>query len=271
MRSLLFGWHESGCIKIVMGKKYIVSTRSICEDFNLACETIRKNGFHIEIASDHLSDYITTNVEPYSVHLPYDKIYLTHPDDKIRKKSVQRIIEELKKAHLKKVMLAVLHIEGSYNNSPKIPVEDKAGYFKMAVSEILEYAGKSGIKIALENNGFIKDSFAKPEEILMVVEDLAEKYANVGICFDIGHANVYAHDSGEDLINVFKKLRKYIIHVHIHENHGEKDEHLPPQGIFNKAFYRSLLSLHNASFVFETKGPSGIVGIIRGKKFIEEG
>jgi len=254
-----------------MAIKYIVSTRSISEDFNLAYETIRKNGFHIEIASEHLSNYITTNVEPYSIHLPYDKIHLTHPDEKIRKESVQRIIEELKKAHFKKAKLAVLHIEGSYDNSPKISIEDKAGYFKMAASEILEYAGKFGIKIALENNGFIKDSFAKPEEILMVVEDLAEKYANVGICFDTGHANVYAHDSGEDLITVFEKLRKYIIHVHIHENHGEEDEHLPPQGIFNNAFYRSLLSLHNAFFVFETKGPSGIGGIIRGKKFIEEG
>ena len=254
-----------------MGIKYIVSTRSISEDFNLAHETIRKNGFHIEIASDHLKDYLTTNVEPYSIHLPYDNIHLTHPDEKIRKKSVQRIIEELKKAHFKKVKLAVLHIEGGYDNSPKIPIEDKAGYFKMAASEILEYAGKFGIKIALENNGFIKDSFAKPEEILMVVGDLAEKYANIGICFDTGHANVYAHDSGQNLITVFEKLRKYIIHVHIHENHGEKDEHLPPQGIFNKAFYRSLLTLDNASFVFETKGPSGIVGIIRGKKFIEEG
>ena len=254
-----------------MEKKYIVSTRSISEDFSSACQTIRKNGFHIEIASEHLGDYVGANVEPYSVHLPYDGIHLTHPDDKIRKESVQTIIGELKKAHLKKAKLAVLHIEGSYDNSPKIPIEDKADYFKMAASEVLEYAGKFGIKIALENNGFIKDSFAKPEEILMVVEDLAEKYANIGICFDTGHANVYAHDSGEDLINVFEKLRKYIIYVHIHENHGEKDEHLPPQGIFNNAFYRSLLSLHNASFVFETKGPSGIGGIIRGKKFIEEG
>jgi sugar phosphate isomerase/epimerase len=254
-----------------MGIKYIVSTRSIPENFNLAYETIRNNGFCVEIDCKHLNDYMTMNVEPYSIHLPYDNIHLTHPDKKIRKKSVLRIIEELKKAHSKKVKLAVLHIEGGYDNSPKISIEDKAAYFKTAASEILEYAGKFGIKIALENNGFIKDSFAKPEEILMVVEDLAEKYANVGICFDIGHANVYAHDSGEDLITVFEKLRKYIIHVHIHENHGEKDEHLPPQGIFNNAFYRNLLSLHNASFVFETKGPSGIGGIIRGKKFIEEG
>ncbi|MCK4488430.1 MAG: sugar phosphate isomerase/epimerase [Desulfobacterales bacterium] len=253
-----------------MGIKYIVSTRSVSEDFNLAYETIRKNGFDIEIASEHLDDYITTNVEPYSVHLPYDKIYLTHPDDKIRKESAQRIIEELKKAHLKKVKLAVLHIEGGYNSSPKIPIEDKVSYFKMAASDILECADKFGIKIALENNGYIKDSFAKPEEILMVVEDLAKKYTNVGICFDTGHANVYAHDSGQDLITVFEKLRKYIIYVHIHENHGEEDEHLPPQGIFNNAFYRSLLSLHNASFTFETKGPSGIGGIMKAKKFIEE-
>ena len=92
----------------------------------------------------------------------------------------------------------------------------------------------------------------------------------MGLCFDTGHANVYAHDSGRDLVEVFEKLKKYVIHVHLHENHGQEDEHLPPQGIFENGFYRKLLSLHNASFVFETKGPSGIGGIIKSKDFIDE-
>ncbi|OEU84746.1 MAG: hypothetical protein BA865_09350 [Desulfobacterales bacterium S5133MH4] len=253
-----------------MGIRYIISTRSISKDFNLAYETIRNNGFYVEVDCEHLKDYMTMNVEPYSIHLPYDNIHLTDPNDRIRKESVLRIIEELQKAHSKNVKLAVLHIEGGYDSSPRIPIEEKVRYFKIAASEILERADKFGIKIALENNGYIKDSFAKPEEILLIIKDLANKYTNVGICFDIGHANVYAHDSGEDLITVLEKLREYIIHVHIHENHGEEDEHLPPQGIFNNAFYRSLLSLHNASFTFETKGPSGMGGIIKGKEFIEQ-
>lgn len=189
--------------------RYIVSTRSISEDFDLAYETAQKNGFYVEIHCEHLNDYIGTDVEPYSIHLPYEKIYLTHPEDRIRKKSVLRIIGELQKAHSKKIRVAVLHIEGSCHDSPKIPIEEKAGYFKMAASEILECADKFGIKIALENNGFIEDSFSKPEEILMVVEDLAGNYANVGLCFDTGHANVYAHDAGKHLIEVFEKLNSY--------------------------------------------------------------
>ncbi len=249
---------------------YVVSTRAISQNFDIAYKTAEKNGFDIEIDCEHLKDYVDANIEPYSIHLPYDEVFLTHPDERIRKRSVQRMIKELVKAYLKKVKLAVLHIEGGYERSPKIPIEEKAAYFKMAVSEILECANKLGIRIALENNGFMKDSFSKPEEILMVIEDLAERYTNVGLCFDTGHANVYAHDSGRDLVEVFEKLKKYVIHVHLHENHGQEDEHLPPQGIFENGFYRKLLSLHNASFVFETKGPSGIGGIIKGKDFIDE-
>ena len=249
---------------------YVVSTRAISQNFDIAYKTAEKNGFDIEIDCEHLKDYVDANIEPYSIHLPYDEVFLTHPDERIRKRSVQRMIKELVKAYLKKVKLAVLHIEGGYERSPKIPIEEKAAYFKMAVSEILECANKLGIRIALENNGFMKDSFSKPEEILMVIEDLAKRYTNVGLCFDTGHANVYAHDSGRDLVEVFEKLKKYVIHVHLHENHGQEDEHLPPQGIFNNAFYRSLLSLHNASFTFETKGPSGMGGIIKGKEFIEQ-
>lgn len=250
--------------------KYIVSTRAISEnDINFAYETIKKNGFYVEIDSLHLSDYVTVDIEPYAIHLPYEGIYLTHPSEKIRKESVKKIIRELKKAYSKKVKLAVLHIEGGYEDSPKIPIEEKVSNFKVAASEILENAKKFEIKIALENNGFIKDSFSDPDEILMVLEDLAKEYNNVGVCFDIGHANVYAHDSGENLMAIFKALKIYIIHVHIHENLGVKDDHLPPQGIFNNTLYRELMALDNTSFSFETKGPSGMKGILKGIELID--
>lgn len=249
---------------------YIISTRSISQDFYLACETITRNGFDIEIDSGHLNDYTSVDIEPYAVHLPYEEISLTHPDEKIRNQSIKSIVKELEKAHSKNVKQGVLHIERGYDISPKIPIEEKVKHFNSAASEILESAKGLGIKIALENNGFAKDSFSDPNEILMIIEDLAKKYNNVGICFDIGHANVYAHNSGKDLINILEALKRYIIHVHIHENHGTIDEHLPPQGIFKSSFYKKLLPLDNSSFSFETKGAPGMEGILKGIQFIEE-
>jgi sugar phosphate isomerase/epimerase len=46
--------------------------------------------------------------------------------------------------------------------------------------------------------------------------------------FDIGHANL-ADGAEEDRIETgFKPLRDLVAGVHVHDNHGEKDEHLPP-------------------------------------------
>ncbi|MCD5412043.1 sugar phosphate isomerase/epimerase [Thermodesulfovibrionales bacterium] len=247
-----------------MNPAYIISTRAISQDFDLACKTIMNHGFGIEIDCVHLSDYTRSDIEPYAIHLPYEDIPLTSPDEDIRRQSVKRIVEELEKAHSKKVKLAVLHIERGYDISPKIPINEKANHFKMAAGSILEIAGNLGIKIALENNGFAKDSFSDPDEILMVIEDLATNYNNVGICFDTGHANIYASDSGKDLTAVFQKLKRHTIHVHLHENHGTIDEHLAPQGIFENGFYKKLMTLNNSSFTFETKGDSGINGILKG-------
>jgi sugar phosphate isomerase/epimerase len=252
-----------------MGIKYIVSTSSIAKDLKQSYKIIKDSGFYVEIGFEHLESYTNLNIEPYAIHLPYEKTFLTHPDKKTREDSVKMIICELKKAHLKKVNLAILHIEGASDQLPKIPIREKVSYFKIEASKLLKNANKYGIKIALENNGYIKDSFSNPLEILMVIKDLAKHYTNIGICFDIGHANIYAHQAGIDLVDIFKLLKKYIVHIHLHENHGERDEHLPLQGIFNKSFYKKLLTLENVTFSFETKGKPGINSILKSKNFIK--
>jgi sugar phosphate isomerase/epimerase len=46
--------------------------------------------------------------------------------------------------------------------------------------------------------------------------------------FDIGHAHLADDPEEERVEKGFAPLRELISGVHIHDNHGEKDEHLPP-------------------------------------------
>jgi sugar phosphate isomerase/epimerase len=43
----------------------------------------------------------------------------------------------------------------------------------------------------------------------------------VGFIFDVGHANTNGN------VEDFLKLKDQVIHMHVHDNHGERDEHLP--------------------------------------------
>jgi sugar phosphate isomerase/epimerase len=46
--------------------------------------------------------------------------------------------------------------------------------------------------------------------------------------FDIGHAHLVEGPEADRVSNSFELLRNHVVSAHIHDNHGEKDEHLPP-------------------------------------------
>jgi sugar phosphate isomerase/epimerase len=60
-----------------------------------------------------------------------------------------------------------------------------------------------------------------PEHLLMIL-DLGH-LDNVGVCLDLGHANITV--GIPDAISV---LGNRITSLHVHDNHGMKDEHLWP-------------------------------------------
>jgi sugar phosphate isomerase/epimerase len=43
-------------------------------------------------------------------------------------------------------------------------------------------------------------------------------------CFDVGHWNLFKHVDMEEWFSV---LGSYIAHVHVHDNHGQRDDHMP--------------------------------------------
>ena len=100
--------------------------------------------------------------------------------------------------------------------------------------DVLDYARSRNVRVALENG-----TFETLDKALGMVEDL-------GICLDIGHANIDARGVGQFL----ERFGSAICHVHLSDNYGQTDDHLVPgDGYISMEDWRSLLkTLRSAGF-----------------------
>jgi sugar phosphate isomerase/epimerase len=102
-----------------------------------------------------------------------------------------------------------------------LPEEDYALKKFDAVMTSLEhlkvFAKDRGVQLLLEN---VPNELGTPERL---VEFLQYTRLNVKICFDTGHAHMT-----HGLHSAFETLRTYIASTHVHDNRGEKDDHLMP-------------------------------------------
>ncbi len=85
-----------------------------------------------------------------------------------------------------------------------------------SLDEIIPYAAKLGIRMALEN--MASDNTDD-------IEFLFNKYGTniLGLCYDSGHGNI----SGNGLDRL-DNLKQHLIATHLHDNYGKSDQHRPP-------------------------------------------
>ncbi len=86
---------------------------------------------------------------------------------------------------------------------------------------LVEKARSRGVTIALEN------TWDDRPEVLLHLRELLPERNNVKFCLDTGHLNVY---SQLPLRRWWRSLGDDIAAVHLHDNDGLSDDHLPPGG-----------------------------------------
>lgn len=90
----------------------------------------------------------------------------------------------------------------------------------LGIQQVCDHAADLGMTIAVENMVNMPALFGRrPEEIMGILETVNRD--NVGFILDVGHANTNGN------VEKFLELKDLVIHAHIHDNHGQKDEHLP--------------------------------------------
>lgn len=96
-----------------------------------------------------------------------------------------------------------------------------------AISPLIERMRKNNMRLSIENT-----PVTGPEVFNELFEYLRNKRpgdtSHVGMCLDPGHANL-CQETLNDYLKFIDQLdpRIPIIHVHMHENHGDSDSHLP--------------------------------------------
>lgn len=87
-----------------------------------------------------------------------------------------------------------------------------------SLEHLCVFAKQRGVTIALENT---PDELGAPASLAQFMKET--HLHDLRICFDAGHA----HLDGA-LETEFEAVRDRVVTAHIHDNHGEKDEHLLP-------------------------------------------
>lgn len=138
----------------------------------------------------------------------------------------KRWIEAMKKA------IRGTHILGCHRFvvHPLMPYMDTAEHpdevWQMNESfflELADYAKPYGVIVCLENMPFPVFPIATAEHCVKMVDKLNRD--NLKICLDTGHAAIF---EGADVANAVRTIGHRLEAVHIHDNRGEKDEHLYP-------------------------------------------
>src|SRR4029077_32149 len=87
-----------------------------------------------------------------------------------------------------------------------------------SLEQLVIFAKERGVIIALENT---PDELGSPESLQHFIQDTHLR--DLKLCFDIGHANLESSVAAS-----LEAMRDRIVTTHIHDNHGERDEHLLP-------------------------------------------
>jgi len=147
----------------------------------------------------------------------------------------------------------ILHMGGSRENAD--PRKRDAAF--SSLEHLILHAKHVGITICVENT---TSEMGAPAYLRSFIDET--RLTGLRVNFDIGHAFLSEAPEQDRVANSFEPVKDLIASAHIHDNHGEKDEHLPPyEGTIDwPAGLRLLKTTHpgaELSLTLELKEQSG--------------
>jgi len=152
----------------------------------------------------------------FSAHAPLSDINIASLNPRVRDVAVDEVIEGLRAAGRMGFDTYTFH-PGFWSPIGLLAREKVQQAVEESIRRIDGAAREHGVGVALENmppSPFTMCSSA--EELVRLLEG-----TDLGICFDLGHA----HLSGTT--EAFLDLAGRFVNVHLHDNAGEGDDHLP--------------------------------------------
>jgi sugar phosphate isomerase/epimerase len=109
-----------------------------------------------------------------------------------------------------------------------------------SLREIVSYAEKFKVKVMLENVP-LSNGVHDIHEFKYIID----KVASLSVHLDIPHA--FTSGGMKSVIDYISTFREKIIHIHWHDNHGKRDEHLPiGEGLIDHE--KAIIALKNIGY-----------------------
>ena len=141
-------------------------------------------------------------------------VNVVHPEKSRRIDAMDEIKRAIEVAEQIPLKYAVIHLGERHDSWSPRTLEHSI----TALEHLRAFASPLGVKLNVEN---ILQRGHRPAHLLEILA--TGHFTDIGVCFDTGHANI----SGS-VASVLTELKAHIRSTHLHDNHGEKDEHLWP-------------------------------------------
>jgi sugar phosphate isomerase/epimerase len=166
-----------------------------------------------------------------TVHGPFHDLNPGALEPLVWQATRQRFLQTLEAAAALQAQLVVFHPgyeHWKYGGQDHLWLEQNLLFWPL----LLVVARQAGIQIAVEN--IFETS---PATLLALFQAFPQ--ADFGHCFDVGHWQLFADTS---LADWFAALGPRLLHLHLHDNHGAADDHLPVgEGVIDFAALFSLV------------------------------
>jgi sugar phosphate isomerase/epimerase len=173
-----------------------------------------------------LTSWFDSNaIAPFSMHAPLfsdremgragaPAVNVIHPEKSRRIDAMDEIKRALEVAERIAFKQLVMHLGENADGWSLRTME----YATTALEHLGAFAKPLGVRVAVEN---LTSEATTPEHLMTILE--MAHLDNIGVCLDLGHAHATV-----GVADAIGALGKRIVEVHVHDNHGFKDEHLWP-------------------------------------------
>lgn len=204
--------------------------------------------YHGWTHKEEIKDALSTSDIDIRVHAPLNDINIASINPRIREVSIEEVKKTIQMASMIDAEVVTVH-PGLYSPLSH-SLDSVLKISKESLKEVKKTAEEFSVTLAVENLPEMWITFcSEPEEIEELVKDVG-----LALCLDIGHA--YIAEALED----FFELDLNPINVHLHDNHGKEDVHLPlGQGDIDLKRVLEALSDYKGGFVIEGRDMEGLI------------
>ena len=163
-----------------------------------------------------LAETLVTAGQRPTVHAPFFDLNPGALDPLVRQVSLQRLTQPLHAADRLDAHTLIIHPgfdPWRYPDMESLWIDNAIDFFR----DLLSVETSSDCRLAIEN---IYEP--APDTLVSLVETVASP--RLGHCFDVGHWNLFGRTG---LTAWLTQLGSRLFHLHLHDNHGDRDAHLP--------------------------------------------